>query len=137
MNITWDNRYTNAVRGPKSISDIVGKTPVGIEQTADEIVFAFSDGTACKFYHYQDCCETVGIDDVNGSWDDLLNTPLLVAEERDGESGDTEWGTYTWTFYAFRSIAGSVDVKWVGESNGYYSESVDFCGGIIDMVATK
>ena len=125
---------------PHKIEDIVGKTPVEIVVTTgswhqEALVFLFDDGTACKFSHEQSCCEYVGIDDVNGDWDDLIGTPLLVAEERVsddlpplGEYAES----YTWTFYTFRSIKGSVDVRWYGESNGYYSEKVDFYGGIVE-----
>jgi len=109
------------------VSDIAGKVPVEIKQELDELIFIFSDGTAAKLYHEQDCCESVTIDDVNGDWNDLLNVPLLVAEERSGEYAAPEYAdSYTWTFYTFRSINGSVDMRWLGESNGYYSEGVDF-----------
>lgn len=112
------------------IKELIGKTLVNIEQgtyytdTEDEIIFKTSTGEQYKMYHQQDCCESVSIDDVNGNYDDLLNTPLLVAEER-SENGKTEWGTETWTFYEFRTIKGSVNIKWYGGSNGYYSEDVE------------
>jgi len=107
---------------------LIGKTIKSIEQTSDTISFVFDDDTAALWYHEQDCCESVGIDDVNGDWNDLIGVPLLIAEERDGETGeDKDYDySYTWTFYTFRSIHGSVDVKWFGTSNGYYSESVNF-----------
>lgn len=116
---------------PSKVGTIVGKTPVSITQDDDEIIFVFTDGTACKFFHEQDCCEGVVIDDVNGDWDDLIGVPLLVSDERVGEQTETgeSYGSETWTFYTFRSIKGSVDVKWHGSSNGYYSESVDFIVG--------
>jgi len=111
------------------VSFMVGKVPVNIFCDIDTIEFNFSDGSQGLLYHSQDCCENVCIEDVNGNWDDLLNTPLLVSEERsNGEEGDLKgWEeSYTWTFYTFRSVKGSVDVRWLGTSNGYYSESVSF-----------
>jgi len=112
----------------RMLTDIIGRIPVKIMQDGGEIRIIFADGASCLFWHEQDCCEGVYIKDVNGDWNDLINTPLLVAEERTNEhqpdptGGDTE----TWTFYTFRSVKGTVDVSWYGTSSGHYSEGVDF-----------
>lgn len=100
---------------------------VEVDRDEEEIRFTFSDAVVV-FYHNQDCCESVVIDDINGDINDLIGTMLIIAEERISETpeGDDDPGeSNTWTFYTFRSVKGSVDVKWHGESNGYYSESVD------------
>jgi hypothetical protein len=105
---------------------LVGHTFTHVYKNEDyELVFVRSDGVAFMFYHEQDCCEHVCIEDINGDLEDLINTPILVADER--TSRDVEfYESATWTFYTFRTIKGSVDVRWLGESNGYYSECVNF-----------
>lgn len=107
-------------------SKLVGKTVSSVDQVDDDIlVFTFGDGSTAKWYHEQDCCECVSIDDINGDWGDIVGSPLLVCEER-STYGDKDYKSETWTFYTYRTNKGSVDVKWYGSSNGYYSESVDF-----------
>lgn len=109
-----------------TINEIIGLTPSYIRQTDEEIVMQFTNGASCKWYHSQDCCESVTVNDVVGDFGDLLHHPILVAEERVCENENADYEHETWTFYAFRSMGGSVDVRWLGSSNGYYSESVDF-----------
>jgi len=109
------------------MKNIIGLTPAYIDAGDDSILMRFTDGSACEFYHNQDCCEDVWIEDVNGDWNDLIGVPLLVAEVRESNAVEAQgYESVTWTFYTFRSINASVDVRWCGASNGYYSESVDF-----------
>lgn len=113
-----------------SVADFVGKTAIsitGMTKGDDEIVFRFSDGSSAKLHHVQDCCESVAVEDVCGDVDDLIGSPFLSASEETEEGDRSKWGdSSTWTFYKFATIKGSVTLRWLGESNGYYSESVDF-----------
>ena len=109
-----------------NFEDLKGKVLTNIERVGDEeLIFTCQDGSKYKMYHEQDCCEDVRIEDVNGDLSDLLNSEVMVAEERTNE-GETDWGSETWTFYTIRTQKASVDIRWHGESNGYYSESVNF-----------
>lgn len=112
--------------------DLLGKTFTNIEisRDEDEIIFTCSDGVKYKMYHEQDCCETVRIEDICGDINCLLNSPILMAEDISNECENFEplspWDdSYTWTWYKLATVKGYVTIRWYGESNGYYSESVD------------
>lgn len=104
----------------------------GMEAESEEVIFELEDGRIFKMYHMQDCCETVRLWDVVGEVRDILNTPILSAREESNTRAPkdftpSKWDdSQTWTFYRITTIKGSVVLRWLGASNGYYSESVDF-----------
>ena len=113
------------------LKDLLGKTMTSVENKGDELVFTTTEGKSFKLYHEYECCESVSIESVVGDLADLVGEPLLVAEESTGETPadykfEYEPESYTWTFYKFATRKGYVDVRWLGESNGYYGEGVDF-----------
>jgi hypothetical protein len=98
--------------------------------SADDGEMIFENATErYVFSHQQDCCESVYIESIVGDLQDLVNTPILIAEESTGDtpadSTATPYDSYTWTFYKFATFKGWVDIRWLGESNGYYSESIN------------
>lgn len=101
---------------------MVGHTFSAISESRDELIFD-SDSKTVRFFHKQDCCESVQIEDVIGDLDDLVGSEILLAEEATDHIDDRD--SQTWTFYKFATMKGAVTVRWLGESNGYYSESVD------------
>lgn len=108
---------------------LLGHTLVSVEQRGDEeIRFTREDGAVVVMFHDRDCCESVTIEDVAGDLQCLIGHPILVAEEVSGEEPKREMtyepDSYTWTFYKIATVKGWVDIRWYGESNGYYSESV-------------
>jgi hypothetical protein len=110
------------------VNVLTGKTLESLVDEGNELIFKTTDGETYRMYHDQDCCESVVLDDVVGDLQDLVGSVILVAEEVEGESpADFEaYESYTWTFYKFATRKGYVDLRWLGQSNGYYSESVSF-----------
>ncbi len=123
--------YNNIVDTQKGMAQMLGKTFVQVTGSVGdgEMTFVTAQGERFMFAHSQDCCERVDINDIVGDLQDLCGSPMLLAEEVHGETpvdfdeGDHE--SVTWTFYKFATRKGYVDVRWLGESNGYYSEGVD------------
>lgn len=126
----------------KTITEIAGG-----ENGSERIEFNTSDGCSYAMFHSQDCCEHVILEDIIGDIEDLLDSPILLAEEvfsdepdetmkaqREVEKAEQEkkygycYGpdSETWTFYKLSTIKGSVTFRWYGTSNGYYSERADF-----------
>ena len=114
----WDESREN-------FSELVGKTVTGISLDADRerLLFRCAGCMTLVMWHEQDCCESVTLDDIAGDMDDLIGAEIKQAEESmSAEEHDD--GSATWTFYKIRTIKGDVTLRWYGQSNGYYSESV-------------
>lgn len=122
---------------------------VTVNPEQDRITFKTTCGRQFLMYHQSDCCESVDIESIEGDLADLIGEPILLAEEATSCDGDIDVSTWspdararhlidpivfphvsgephTWTFYKLATRKGYVDIRWFGESNGYYSESVDF-----------
>lgn len=116
----------------RPFSTLLGKTLTSIKGCtvgSSDVYLETSDGKRYRMYHEQDCCESVGLEEIVGDIDDLLNNPLLIAEEACKTATEecyNEYGTGTWTFYKLATIKGYVTLRWLGTSNGYYSEAVNF-----------
>jgi hypothetical protein len=111
------------------MGEFVGKTfaKIEISENKEEIIFTTDDQKKYKMYHDQDCCETVEVDDICGEIENIMGFPIVTAEEEtNSDTPRDEYSeSFTWTFYKFATEKGYVTIKWYGESNGYYSESVE------------
>jgi len=117
------------------IDDMIGRVFVSVKQEdSDSLVFTEDDGKNWIFYHEQDCCESVQIEDIVGNLEDLVGEPLIVASESSNQEyrDDLYGDRFTWTYYKFATKKGYVDIRWYGASNGYYSERVDLTVEIND-----
>lgn len=130
--ITHDNNNRRNYINVITIDDVIGKKIVGVyggKPGDDTFSISFEDGTSIMFYHEQDCCERVSIDDVCGDIKEMVGQKLLKCSytTNHDESAKSEYDdSYTWTFYHFATRKGYVDMKWYGTSNGYYSEYVNY-----------
>lgn len=110
------------------ISKLIGETIVSIEgmqRGSGAVIFNTASGRRFHMLHHQSCCESVEIEDVCGDVEDLIGTPITVAEERTMR-GPSRYESSTWTFYELATNRGSMTLRWLGTSNGYYGEGVSF-----------
>jgi hypothetical protein len=120
--------------GRTDFSKLLGLTlaSVAVNEAQDEIRFTTDQGLTYLMYHEQDCCEGVSIESIVGDLQDLIGNPILKADEvvsdeaQPGQEVSQYDDSFTWTFYKLATIKGYVDIRWLGSSNGYYSEGVDF-----------
>lgn len=101
-----------------------------ILKNVQEITLECDDDSSFYFYHLQDCCEHVEVWDIKG---DFCESEIVEVEECESQ----EWpedvplkdfvDCFTWTTHKIKFSSGrEVAIRWLGESNGYYSESVYF-----------
>lgn len=111
--------------------DLIGKVAVAVTRNEnslfpygnENIRFTLDNGDVYELTHTQDCCESVYIEDINGDLSWLVGHPILSAEitYSDGNQGESS----TWSFCRFSTYAGTVVIRFFGESNGYYSETAE------------
>lgn len=119
--------------------DLLGLTltDIIVSKHKDTMTFVVDDGRRFQLFHEQDCCESVTLYDVCGELDDLVGTPILLAELVKSHDNPVEiprfwpadeeyYRSQTWSFYKLATIKGYVTLRWYGSSNGCYSESVSF-----------
>lgn len=103
----------------------------GCKKHSDEVTIKFTDGSCLKFYHQQDCCETVLLEDFDITPEWLIDSKIISIEERISRSEEgvkplNDWTeSYTWSFYVIKTSSSTMILRWYGESNGWYSETVD------------
>lgn len=125
----------------KNFEDLIGKTITNIwfkngkdpVKICDEIHLVTEDGWLVRLYHKQDCCENVYLLETVGEIDNILHSPIIYVNEIINPPLDDVMKSFTnsdtsstWTFYLIETKKGSVVLKWLGSSNGYYDESVQF-----------
>ena len=111
-----------------------GKKIIKVELIKDENddrteIHFYTKSKVYRLYHEQSCCEHVIIEDINGDLTKLVNETILFAEESSNSNNNEEEYSYdsaTWTFYKIGIRNEWIDIRWLGQSNGYYSECVNF-----------
>lgn len=108
-------------------------TAITVNDDRDEVLLTTTTGRVYRLAHAQECCERVYLEDVCGDLLDLIGTPILLAEVVSNceeptptVEGYDSYCSFTWTFYKLATIRGSVTLRWLGISNGCYSEQADF-----------
>ncbi len=108
------------------VSEMLGMTFSRVVSDYETVTFE-NEQVRYVLYHDQDCCESVYVEDIIGDLEDLTNLPLLISREdtnaEDPETSDNG-ESCTWTFYNFATYKGYVTIRFLGTSNGYYSEEV-------------
>jgi Fe-S cluster biogenesis protein NfuA len=120
------------------VEEMLGQTFKKVYADGESVTFE-NDEVKYVLYHDQDCCEHVYIEELIGDLEDLENWPLLISYEESNQDYSRPVNvneSYTWTFYQFATYKGNVTVRFLGTSNGYYSERVT-CKKIIKNTFDK
>ena len=109
-----------------NLDKLAGETITDIEglNLGSETVKIHTANFILEFFHWQGCCERVSIEDFELD-NNLIGATVISAEEVTSDASVDVSESGTWTFYKIETSKGGLWMRWLGESNGYYSESVD------------
>ena len=124
----------NQFYGDKALQLMIGREVVsvsGLEESSENVDFFFSDGSSASFYHDYSCCENVYLYDFELTAKNIDKLKGAIINDARADSSDASDGdecsddSGTWTFYNINTSKGCINMRWLGESNGYYGEDVD------------
>jgi len=112
--------------------ELKGKTITSIDGSNSDdsdTIITTSDGSIYTLTHIQDCCENVRVYGSVGNIDDVLNEEVIDAEDTNPMDNPNApdykyYESATWSQFRIVTNKGSFEIWWLGESNGYYSETV-------------
>ena len=118
--------FTTNYKLPVAIEQLTGMAITAVIYKEDnESLLIHLNTHVLEMIHYRDCCETVYLADVVGNFEDLIGYPLLEVSESIVNIESAEYESTTASYYNFKTVKANVQLRWVGESNGYYSETVN------------
>lgn len=112
--------------------ELKGKTITSIQGSNSDdsdTIITTSDGSIYTLTHIQDCCEHVRVYGTVGNIDDVLNEEVIAAEDTNPMDNPNApdykyYESATWSQFRIVTNKGTFEIWWLGESNGYYSETV-------------
>ena len=112
--------------------ELKGKTITSIQGSKSDdsdTIITTSDGSSYTLTHIQDCCEHVRVYGTVGNIDDVLNEEVIAAEDTNPMDNPNApdykiYDSATWSQFRIVTNKGTFEIWWLGESNGYYSETV-------------
>ena len=93
----------------------------GYEQNSDRVIFNFENGARIIFAHEPECCESVFLADLDENIQVGERLMFLEVRTQCLEPNEDHEGM-TWTFITILTDKCHETMRWVGESNGWYSE---------------
>jgi hypothetical protein len=107
-------------------SSLVGEVLTHVDDCDDEILLTTESGRRIIIKHEQDCCESVHIEGIEGEWHTLIGKVIVEAKNEIASNDCGECGeSCTHTELTFKVDDATVISRWIGSSNGYYSEAVE------------
>lgn len=120
----WNKKVELSELNGKVISKIEG-----LEKWSDEVRIFTECGNEYLFYNDQDHA-SIRLEDFEISANSLNSALIISAQMVSNKGIDKKPSEYSeswiWTFYKIETNKGGLWMRWLGESNGYYSEHVSF-----------
>ncbi len=108
-----------------SIDVLLGKTIThvqGLQVNSEEVILTTQCGNVYQMGHVQEGDEHISLYSLRGNLDDVLHTPIVsVEEDIDDDSCDSPVSR-TWTYYRIVTAKGAFSIRWLGISDGNYSD---------------